>query len=95
MLILHRLLFPLLFAGLHPSPDIASRHSPEPSRSVSSLNAEDFMKYMDESSWKQGGVFADLLSAMGHRFKEEKGRMVTERWRGYFAPVLTLIIFEL
>ena len=53
------------------------------------------MQHMDDVSWKQGGVFANLLSAMGHRFKEKEGRMVTEKWRGWFAPVLTPIIFEL
>ena len=70
-------------------------HLRDPSQSITSLNAEDFIKYMNETSWKQGGVFANVLSVMGHRFKEEDGRMVTEQWRGWSAPVLTLIIFEL
>ena len=75
---------------------VASRHWQEPSRDVTSLDAGDFISYMNMVGWTQDGVFSSLLSDMGHRFEEEKGRMVTERlysWR--FAPALTLIIFEL
>ena len=61
-----------------------------------SLDRYDFMYYMNQTGWSQGGIFSTLLSTAGYDLQREKGRMVLQQEMIYdAADTLTLLIFEL
>ena len=64
-------------------------------RYFTSLSSEDFIFYMNQIGWPQGGVFSTLLSTVGYGFREENGLMVSQAKANKVEDALTLLIFEL
>ena len=61
-----------------------------------SLDRYDFIYYMNQTGWAQGGIFSTLLSTAGYDLQRDKGRMVLQQEMIYdAADTLTLLIFEL
>ena len=71
---------------------------PEELRDFTSLNAENFIDYMNETGWPLDGTFTTLLSSMGRPFRKTHDRIATRGvWDPYRmdVPILSLLIFGL
>ena len=68
---------------------------PEYLQNPTSLNAWDFVSYMNEIGWPQDGSFAILLPTLGYHFREVGGRVVTRKYDMDVSEALSVLIFEL
>ena len=62
---------------------------------ITSLDGFDFILYMEQIGWPQGGTFSTLLSTVGYDFHEENGLMVPQAKAYKVKDALILLIFEL
>ena len=68
---------------------------PEYLQNFTSLNAWDFVSYMNQIGWPQNGSFSILLPTLGYHFREVGGRMVTRKHAIFVTDALSILIFEL
>ena len=64
-------------------------------RHFTSLDSYDFIGYMNQIGWPQGGTFSTLLSTLGYDFHEENGLMVPKADLGCVEEALIGLILEL
>ena len=64
-------------------------------RHITSLGGYDFIEYMNQIGWPQGGTFSTLLSTVGYDFHEENGLMVPKAEEYKVKDALVVLILEL